>query len=46
MTTRAPVAEWQALGDPRAHDRVRQLLNMSSGLRFAAPARATRPSSR
>ena len=30
----APVAEWQRAGDPRKRIRVRDLLNMSSGLEF------------
>lgn len=33
----APVPEWQQAGDPRRAITLRQLLNMSSGLRFAEP---------
>jgi CubicO group peptidase (beta-lactamase class C family) len=33
----APIPEWQAPGDPRAAIRIRDLLNMSSGLRIRAP---------
>jgi CubicO group peptidase (beta-lactamase class C family) len=33
----APVPEWQKAGDPRASIRIRDLLNMSSGLRIRAP---------
>ncbi|MCW6534728.1 serine hydrolase domain-containing protein [Sphingomonas lycopersici] len=33
----APVPEWQHDGDPRKAITLRQLLNMSSGLRFAEP---------
>ncbi len=33
----APIPEWQSPGDPRAAIRVRDILNMSSGLRIRAP---------
>ena len=33
----APVPEWQGAGDPRGKITLRQLLTMSSGLRFAEP---------
>lgn len=33
----APVPEWQAPGDPRSKIRIRDLLQMSSGLRIRAP---------
>lgn len=33
----APIPEWQSPGDPRAAIRIRDLLNMSSGLRIRAP---------
>ncbi|MEM6801866.1 MAG: serine hydrolase [Bacteroidota bacterium] len=36
LEQKAPVEEWQAEGDPRAEISIRNLLNMSSGLRFAA----------
>ena len=32
----APIPAWQAPGDPRAAIRIRDILNMSSGLRFRA----------
>ena len=32
----APIPEWQSAGDPRAAIRIRDLLNMSSGLRIRA----------
>ncbi|GAB3716258.1 serine hydrolase [Spirosoma flavus] len=33
----APIPQWQAKGDPRQQIRIRNLLNMSSGLRCRAP---------
>ncbi len=33
----APIPEWQTAGDPRQKIRVRDILNMSSGLRIIAP---------
>jgi CubicO group peptidase (beta-lactamase class C family) len=33
----APIPEWQRPGDPRARIRVRDILNMASGLRIIAP---------
>lgn len=33
----APIPEWQGPGDPRAKIRIRDILNMSSGLRIIAP---------
>jgi CubicO group peptidase (beta-lactamase class C family) len=33
----APIPEWQQPGDPRARIRIRDILNMSSGLRIIAP---------
>ncbi|MDW3652348.1 MAG: serine hydrolase [Bacteroidia bacterium] len=36
LDQKAPIAEWQKEGDPRGEISIRQLLNMSSGLRFAA----------
>ncbi len=36
LDQKAPVAEWKRDGDPRGKITIRQLLNMSSGLRFAA----------
>lgn len=33
----APIPEWQTQGDPRAAITIRQILNMSSGLRIIAP---------
>jgi CubicO group peptidase (beta-lactamase class C family) len=33
----APIPEWQAPGDPRAAIRIRDILQMSSGLRIRAP---------
>jgi len=33
----APIPEWQAPGDPRQQIRIRDILNMSSGLRAIAP---------
>jgi CubicO group peptidase (beta-lactamase class C family) len=33
----APIAEWRAPGDPRGAIRIRDLLNMASGLRSRAP---------
>ena len=33
----APIPEWQKLGDPRAAIRIRDILQMSSGLRIRAP---------
>lgn len=33
----APIPEWQTPGDPRAAIRIRDILNMSSGLRIIAP---------
>jgi CubicO group peptidase (beta-lactamase class C family) len=33
----APIPEWQRPGDPRAQIRIRDILNMSSGLRIIAP---------
>jgi len=36
MDQKAPIKEWQRTGDPRGEITIRQLLNMSSGLRFAA----------
>jgi CubicO group peptidase (beta-lactamase class C family) len=33
----APIPEWQQPGDPRAKIRIRDILNMSSGLRIIAP---------
>ena len=33
----APIPEWQADGDPRQAIRIRDILQMSSGLRFRAP---------
>lgn len=36
LDQKAPIAEWQRAGDPRGEITIRQLLNMSSGLRFAA----------
>jgi CubicO group peptidase (beta-lactamase class C family) len=33
----APIPEWQRPGDPRARIRIRDILNMSSGLRIIAP---------
>jgi CubicO group peptidase (beta-lactamase class C family) len=37
LDQRAPVPEWQDPGDPRAAIRIRDLLQMSSGLRIRAP---------
>jgi CubicO group peptidase (beta-lactamase class C family) len=37
LDQRAPIPEWQAPGDPRAAIRIRDLLNMSGGLRIRAP---------
>lgn len=36
LDQKAPIAEWQRAGDPRGEIRIRNLLNMNSGLRFAA----------
>jgi hypothetical protein len=33
----APIPEWQGPGDPRAKIRIRDILNMASGLRIIAP---------
>ncbi len=33
----APIPEWQSAGDPRQKIRIRDILNMSSGLRIVAP---------
>ena len=33
----APIPEWQTAGDPRQKIRIRDILNMSSGLRIIAP---------
>lgn len=33
----APIPEWQSAGDPRAKITIRNILNMSSGLRIIAP---------
>ena len=33
----APIPQWQTPGDPRARIRIRDILNMSSGLRIIAP---------
>jgi CubicO group peptidase (beta-lactamase class C family) len=33
----APIPEWQIPGDPRAKNRIEDLLHMSSGLRIRAP---------
>ena len=33
----APIPEWQSAGDPRQKIRIRDILNMSSGLRIIAP---------
>lgn len=33
----APIPEWQQPGDPRARIRIRDILNMASGLRIIAP---------
>ena len=33
----APIPEWQKPGDPRAKIRIRDILNMSSGIRIRAP---------
>ncbi|MEX2049241.1 MAG: serine hydrolase [Gemmatimonadota bacterium] len=33
----APIPEWQMPGDPRARIRIRDILNMASGLRIIAP---------
>ena len=33
----APIPEWQTAGDPRQQIRIRDILNMSSGLRIIAP---------
>jgi CubicO group peptidase (beta-lactamase class C family) len=38
LDQRAPVAEWQQPGDPRAQITVAHLLRMSSGLRFSFPS--------
>jgi CubicO group peptidase (beta-lactamase class C family) len=37
LSQRAPVPEWQKQGDPRGSIRIRDLLNMSGGLRIRAP---------
>jgi CubicO group peptidase (beta-lactamase class C family) len=37
LEQKAPIPEWQTPGDPRAEIRIRDLLNMSSGLRIRAP---------
>ena len=36
LDQKAPIEEWQQAGDPRGEITIRNLLNMSSGLRFAA----------
>jgi CubicO group peptidase (beta-lactamase class C family) len=36
LSQRAPIPEWQGTNDPRAAIRIRDLLNMSSGLRIKA----------
>ena len=37
LDDRAPVPEWQSADDPRRNIRVKDLMRMSSGLRFIAP---------
>ena len=37
LSQSAPIPEWQGEGDPRGKIRIRDLLNMSSGLRIKAP---------